>query len=239
MAASYHACVVFLFLPILIQYSNSEDVLGIQTDDFDFDGLPGAQHEFRIEVGAGKEECFFQKIAKGANLHVTFEVLRGADRNIDFIIKRADGSIFDSHLWTHEGTTEKLIEEEALYIFCLNNRKGRFRGSKLVFFYLDAYKEEDQQLYEEKLEMLDEISDNMETTLQKVDTSISKMRNFQAISRKHVIADWYLSLANNKYIQNLSIAMSCIIICTSCLQTYFVRKLFATKNVTSTQKPRA
>ncbi|CAH1776122.1 unnamed protein product [Owenia fusiformis] len=238
MAASYHACVVFLFLPILIQYSNSEDVLGIQTDDFDFDGLPGAQHEFRIEVGAGKEECFFQKIAKGANLHVTFEVLRGADRNIDFIIKRADGSIFDSHLWTHEGTTEKLIEEEGPLAFCFENYHSRF-ASKLVFMFLDVWHEADWMEFDRNNEQIDISVDTMRTTLQKVDTSISKMRNFQAISRKHVIADWYLSLANNKYIQNLSIAMSCIIICTSCLQTYFVRKLFATKNVTSTQKPRA
>ena len=54
--------------------TRTEDVLGKTTDDFDFDGLPGAQHEFKIEVPPGIEECFIQKIASGANLHVSFEV---------------------------------------------------------------------------------------------------------------------------------------------------------------------
>lgn len=52
----------------------AERVLGTETDEFDFDGLPGAQHEFKIEVGAGKEECFYQKIVAGGKLHISFEV---------------------------------------------------------------------------------------------------------------------------------------------------------------------
>ena len=51
-----------------------ERILGEETEDFDFDGLPGAQHEFKVEVPAAKEECFFQKAARGAKLHVSFEV---------------------------------------------------------------------------------------------------------------------------------------------------------------------
>lgn len=44
--------------------------------EFDFDALPGTQHEFKIVVKAGKEECFVQKVAQGANLHIQFEVIR-------------------------------------------------------------------------------------------------------------------------------------------------------------------
>lgn len=44
--------------------------------EFDFDALPGTQHEFKIFVKGGKEECFVQKVAQGANLHVQFEVIR-------------------------------------------------------------------------------------------------------------------------------------------------------------------
>lgn len=42
--------------------------------DFDYDELPGTQHEFKIEVSAGKEECFAQKVASGAMFHVQYEV---------------------------------------------------------------------------------------------------------------------------------------------------------------------
>ena len=59
---------------ILWPEGRAEVVLGTETDEFDFDGLPGAQHEFKIEVGAGKEECFYQKIVAGGKLHISFEV---------------------------------------------------------------------------------------------------------------------------------------------------------------------
>ena len=51
-----------------------EKILGHETEEFDFDGLPGAQHEFKVEVGAGKEECFFQKVVAGGKMHISFEV---------------------------------------------------------------------------------------------------------------------------------------------------------------------
>lgn len=42
--------------------------------DFDYDALPGTQHEFKVQVNAGKEECFAQKVALGAVFHVQYEV---------------------------------------------------------------------------------------------------------------------------------------------------------------------
>ena len=32
------------------------------------------QHEFKINVGAGKQECFYQRISARTNLHFAFEV---------------------------------------------------------------------------------------------------------------------------------------------------------------------
>ena len=55
-------------------WGRGEVVLGKENDEFDFDGLPGAAHEFKVSVGAGREECFFQKIVAGGKLHVSFEV---------------------------------------------------------------------------------------------------------------------------------------------------------------------
>ena len=58
---------------------NAEKVLGEEfNEEFDFDGLPGAQHEFKVEVRAGTEECFYQHAKVGAKFHVSFEVSSGA-----------------------------------------------------------------------------------------------------------------------------------------------------------------
>lgn len=79
----------WLVFSVLLSYVDfrihAETVLGEETDEFDFDGLPGAQHEFKIEVGAGKEECFFQTIPAGGKLHISFEVCKVATFSVYII----------------------------------------------------------------------------------------------------------------------------------------------------------
>lgn len=67
---------LLLLLACLFYFTKIEKSAGQQNDedDFDFDGLPGTNHEFKLEVGAGSEDCFFQKLKKGANFYVSFEV---------------------------------------------------------------------------------------------------------------------------------------------------------------------
>lgn len=66
---------MLIILCIEICWVCSEKILGeIVNDEFDFDGLPGATHEFKIEVRAGTIECFFQHIVPGAKLHISYEV---------------------------------------------------------------------------------------------------------------------------------------------------------------------
>ena len=76
MAVTERECLLLVtiftvFLPLTWQ---EEVMFGETNDDFDFDGLPGVQHEFKIEVPPGREECFYQNIKLGAQLHVSFQV---------------------------------------------------------------------------------------------------------------------------------------------------------------------
>ena len=61
---------------------------------------------------------------------------------------------------------------------------------------------------------------------------VNEMRRAQAMSRQHAITDWYIITGNNTYIQNWSILMAIVIVCTSGIQVFFVRRLFNVKNVT-------
>ena len=73
---------------IILLFSNSclktsgEKVLDRETDDFDFDGFPGSQHEFKFEISGGKQECFFQNLVAGGTLHISFQV----GKNTFFVI---------------------------------------------------------------------------------------------------------------------------------------------------------
>lgn len=64
--------------------------------EFDFDALPGTQHDFKIFVKGGKEECFVQKVAQGANLHVQFEVIRIIFLSTNSYIKNIDRAELNS-----------------------------------------------------------------------------------------------------------------------------------------------
>ena len=63
-----------IFLSLKVAVPSAERILGVENDDFDFDGLPGVQHEFKVEIPGGVEDCFFQRAATGAKLYVSFEV---------------------------------------------------------------------------------------------------------------------------------------------------------------------
>ena len=67
-------CLTIFCLFLRFCVLNGENVLGEENDDFDFDGLPGVQHEFKVDIPGGAEECFFQKAARGAKFYVSFEV---------------------------------------------------------------------------------------------------------------------------------------------------------------------
>ena len=49
--------------------STNEPVFGAEQR-----GLPGDTHEFKYNIEAGRQECLYQRIKSGANLHIAFEV---------------------------------------------------------------------------------------------------------------------------------------------------------------------
>lgn len=67
-------CPTLFILLSVAGLGDGESVLGVENDDFDFDGLPGVQHELRFEVGAGEMECFYQNMPKLAQVYFSFEV---------------------------------------------------------------------------------------------------------------------------------------------------------------------
>ena len=50
------------------------DSAKIEDDEMEVFGLPGTQHEFRVEVPGAMTECFYQFLKKAAMLHLSFEV---------------------------------------------------------------------------------------------------------------------------------------------------------------------
>ncbi|KAK7481417.1 hypothetical protein BaRGS_00027373 [Batillaria attramentaria] len=253
MAASTDICRVLLACLLACKFVllGGETVLGEVNEDFDFDGLPGVQHEFKVEIGAGREECFFQPVANGAKVHVSFEVLRGGDRNVDLILRDSQWTIINAHYWKNQGLIETDMVRPGMdttsvcpsvclntIAVCIDNTFSRFAG-KLVYLYFVSFVMADWSRYVQEITDINILAENFTVSLSVVEASINGIKNAQSQQRFHIISDWYLLTGNNKFVQNWSIAQCVVIIVASAVQVIFVRRLFRTTNVTPTAKPRA
>ncbi|XP_069114722.1 transmembrane emp24 domain-containing protein 6-like isoform X2 [Argopecten irradians] len=212
--------------------------IAAEYDDFDFDGLPGVQHEFKIEVPAGGEECFHQKVAEGANLHMSFEVLRGADRLVDVFFKDPSFLTLSSSIAQTTGQFDLPTRIPGVYTICLDNQFSRM-ASKLVYVYLITFVPAEWTKYVQEIEDMNMAVSNFTHSISIVQKSLEEAKLHQASSRMNVVKDWYLILGNNSFIVKWSIAQICVVIFSSVFTVYFVRRLFKIPNVTPSQKPRA
>ncbi|XP_045163996.1 transmembrane emp24 domain-containing protein 5-like isoform X5 [Mercenaria mercenaria] len=233
---------LWLFLNVLFSIAWpegwAEKVLGTETEEFDFDGLPGAQHEFKIEVGAGREECFYQKIVAGGKLHISFEVLNGGDRKLELRVYSPTVNMIGHVDLREMGGFESEIADTGPYAICLDNSMSRM-ASKLVYVFLVTYVEEEWSRYRQEIEDVELTVSNFSASIQTVQESVKETLVHQAQSRMHIIKDWYLITGNNTYIQRWSICQCIVVMMCSGIQVYFVRRLFRGTNVTPTSKPRA
>jgi len=77
--------------------------------------------------------------------------------------------------------------------------------------------------------------------LSTVSENNNKVLMMTAISRGHLLNDWYTVRNNNSNVQLWSLVLCFVIIATSLFQVYFVRRMFNVHGagVRSTSKPRA
>ncbi|XP_045163995.2 transmembrane emp24 domain-containing protein 6-like isoform X4 [Mercenaria mercenaria] len=234
---------LWLFLNVLFSIAWpegwAEKVLGTETEEFDFDGLPGAQHEFKIEVGAGREECFYQKIVAGGKLHISFEVIYGGDMRLNIYLRNpVNRGVIDAVENKPDGVLMHHAQITGPYAICLDNSMSRM-ASKLVYVFLVTYVEEEWSRYRQEIEDVELTVSNFSASIQTVQESVKETLVHQAQSRMHIIKDWYLITGNNTYIQRWSICQCIVVMMCSGIQVYFVRRLFRGTNVTPTSKPRA
>ncbi|CAG5121685.1 unnamed protein product [Candidula unifasciata] len=215
-----------------------EKILGQENEEFDFDGLPGAQHEFKVHIPGSTEDCFFQPAVKGARFHVNFEVLKG-EQFIDFYIRDPQWQVLEYQNYKSSGQYSVESPEDATYAVCLHNAFSRL-GSTLVYVYIVTFVMHEWVQFQQELTDVNILAANFSQTLTGVQEMVSEMRSSQAKARFHVIKDWYLVEGNNTYVQNWSLVQCILIAAAAIIQVYSVRRLFRSSNVTpTTAKPRA
>uniref|UniRef100_A0A0B7BIR0 GOLD domain-containing protein n=1 Tax=Arion vulgaris TaxID=1028688 RepID=A0A0B7BIR0_9EUPU len=227
---------VVLFCHVV--HLDCEKILGFENEEFDFDGLPGAQHEFKVYVPGGTEDCFYQPVDKGAKLHVNYEALKG-EHFIDFYVRDPQWQVLEFQNYKTSGQYSLDNAEAGTYAVCIYNAFSRYT-SALVYVYMVTFVMHEWIQFQQELGELNILAGNFSVSLTSVQQMVSDMQNSQAQARFNVIKDWYLVNGNNSYVNQWSLAQCILIVCASAIQVYSVRRLFRTTNVTpTTSKPRA
>ncbi|ESO06964.1 hypothetical protein HELRODRAFT_77167 [Helobdella robusta] len=201
-------------------------------------GLPGMHQELKVELAAGSFECFHQRLQKDAKFSLFFEVLKGADKNIDFEIIQPDGMSLQNFQWTNEGQVNTRVPLDGVYTVCMDNRLSRY-SNKIVFLFMNSYFEADWEKLSKDIQDLYDGVANVTHYFSILDENVKKMMGYKSQNVHQILKDWYLISDNNKHVQRMSIILCAVIILTSVLQVIFVRKLFTVPKTTPTSKPRA
>ncbi|KAL3861728.1 hypothetical protein ACJMK2_007752 [Sinanodonta woodiana] len=223
---------------LLINSLCTEGVLGVETEAFDFDGNPVTRYGFQVQVDAGKEDCFYQKIRAGSSLAVTYRVLQGGDLNVNGFLKGLNHTIIDSITNKPEGDFQTVVLETGDYSICIDNTLSRF-SSRSVYIHLVTYIPSEWAQYVRELEEVHVTVARFTESINSVENSTNQVLNYQTITRMDYAWDFFWAARNRTYVQYWAILHCAIFIITSVFQVYFVRRLFRYVNVTPTAKPRA
>ncbi|XP_064459264.1 transmembrane emp24 domain-containing protein 5-like [Ornithodoros turicata] len=214
-------------------------VIEISADSYISDSSLGTSFEFKLHVDAGREECFYQNVEAGASVYVAFQVLRGGDGQAGFAVRHPNGNHVLPYQWKPSAEYEETSAPHGgFYELCIDNSLSHF-AAKVVSLYFNSFKRDKWEAYVQEIEALGVTVDNFTAVLQNVDGRVGEILKYSDQNRRQLAKDWYVVDSNNRYVQNWSLAQCVVIIATSAVQVYFVRKLFEVKKVTPTSKPRA
>lgn len=190
------------------------------------DSAPGIAMEYKVHVEAGKEDCYWQYVHKGATLYVSYQVLKGGDGAIGMAVRNPQTTVVHPYAWKASSEYEESdIAVGGYYSVCLDNQFSRF-SAKLVNLYLTTFRYDEWEKFSQELQDMDVTVENFTQTLRSVDQRIQVMRQFQSMSKGSEARDFNLIQDNSSYVQTWSMAQIAVVIICTVVQVHFVKSLF-------------
>ncbi|XP_076757943.1 transmembrane emp24 domain-containing protein 5 [Xylocopa sonorina] len=193
-----------------------------------YETLPAVALDYKVHIDAGKEDCYFQYVNAGATFYVNFQVVRGGDGKAGFAVRNPEGIIVHPYQWLSNSDYQDTVKSPGYYSICINNQFSRF-VSKLVNLYITVIRYDEWDKYSKELQDLNVSVENFTSAIINVEKNINEMLQTQYMSRSREARDMNLLLVNNSYVQTWSIVQIVVIMVTTTIQVYFVKKLFEVK----------
>lgn len=199
-----------------------------------YENLPAVAMDYKVHIDPGKEDCYYQYVNPSATFYVSFQVLRGGDGMAGFAVRHPNGQLVLPYQWRASADYQDQQSTGGYYQVCVDNQFSRF-ADKLVNIYMTVIRYDQWDLYAKELEELNLSVENFTMSIQTVERNINEMLQFQNHMRGMEGRHYNLLIDNNAYVLRWSVIQILVILTTTIVQVYFVRKLFDVK----TTRPRA
>ncbi|CAH1984923.1 unnamed protein product [Acanthoscelides obtectus] len=193
-----------------------------------YENLPAVAMDYKVYIEPGKEDCYFQYVNPGATFYVSFQVVRGGDGMAGFAVRHPSGQIVHPYQWKPSSEYQDQTSTGGYYSVCIDNQFSRFAG-KLVNIYMTVVRYDMWDKFTQEVEELNMNMENFTHTIVTVEKNINDMLQYQYHSRARESWDYNLLQDNNTYVVRWSLIQIMIIVVTTAIQVYFVRKLFDIK----------
>ena len=116
------------------------------------DAAPGIAMEYKVHVDAGKEDCYWQYVHKGATFYMSAQVLKGGDGNVGVAVRQPAGTIVHNYAWKPSAEYEETDAIGGYYSVCLDNQFSRFSG-KLINLYMTTFRYDEWEKFTDEMEV--------------------------------------------------------------------------------------
>lgn len=193
-----------------------------------YESLPAVALDYKFHVEAGKEDCYFQYVNTGVTFYVNLQVIRGGDGKAGFVVRNPDGVLVVPYQWLSNSDYQDVVKNAGYFSICIDNHFSKY-SSKLVNLYITLIRYDEWDKYAREIKALNVSVENFTSGIMHVEKNINKMIQSQHLSRSREARDLSLLMNNNFYVQTWSLMQIIVIMITTTIQVYFVRKLFEVK----------
>jgi len=200
------------------------------------------EREMTIEVGPGKEQCFFDTVQAENTLNVDWQVVDAggagqmAELDLNFRVIHPKGHPIQAVFKKSEGRFSQKMKELGDYKICFDNTFSLL-SSKTVYF--ELINENEDEDYDDLAgishpqnegEVYDVKVVDIEMNIAKIKKDIAKARHMQAEIRVTDMKDRSLMEHNFERVNTMSILYLVILMASGMLQVTLVRSLFDEKS---------
>ncbi|XP_018594404.1 transmembrane emp24 domain-containing protein 6-like [Scleropages formosus] len=200
------------------------------------------QYDFAIVLPASGTECIWHFAHRGGRFYLNYMVqwVTGVanDRQLSVTVNAPSGLLVS----TADDATKQInfqAQESGFYQMCFSNFHNRF-GSMQIFLNFGVYyegKEEQQKQKEEQQKQLNDTLSTIEGSSKRLQLYVFHMWRFYNFARMSKGKDYYVLLANWRYVTWWSAAQSVVILAAGYLQLFFLKRLFHSRTGAKDSRP--